>query len=738
MLFFFVLLSVALAQRPCSTFGTPKFGDFPDIGYVGRGYDILNGLPSGWVGGHLDDGWRTPVISLTYNYNCTTADHLWGVPDQIIATADISCDFSSSSSIQTSAQEFQSSLKDSISVGEDISLSFLWKAAFTQNVNYNATTQVIQEGNRVLVQSDAVCQTYTAQIPTFSSVQLEVSSYFAAAVKVMSSFIPFNVTDAQTFWIPFFNQFGNAYSTSVNMGAKASYFYEVESSSYAKMQSNGIDIEAGASLSFLGKYGFDVSGSSHYNDYEAFQDAVKSANVYLVGVGAAPVVQQGNDTSVWTAWMKEVSALSPTATPAPIYYKLQSIDTLLTSQYFANDTQIAQKQKAVQDALNVYCGQIIPDCAPPAPPKQPPAIWGGFGYDSRHSNAIPTAITTNTPSVQWTNSLPVNEGDQGVPLASVVISSNGTIFSSGGAWSPDGTQINAENIGAWYMQNPKIYDGVIYGYDFPNNQYSGTRLDTGEQVWNVTVRGIGGCIEVSEAMQLVFILPNQGSAVFAFHISNASLFWSFPIDSSMSCPAVDDHKRLVYVEWGPSSGNQDFVSIIDMTTGKDTNLGDYFWTYTGDRPIVSSPALDVNGKLYAGGPWFFGGPGLCYGRYDSQRVYFGSPSVFHGAVYVLKLDQSNNNYAYSLWMLDGNTCDVKYSYDFPSNNGNDDPLNAPVIGSNGVILVTFDCTLWTFDSSLNPLWNLPVQSCSSLGSAVVSSSGTIFVATDQLTLFAIQ
>lgn len=93
---------------------------FPNIGYVGMGYDMLNGNPHPKFG--TDPGFKVrSVYQYTYNQGRVTADLKYKVPDGISVIPAQSCSYVSVATEikgeQSYSEELKVSAKESVSAG---------------------------------------------------------------------------------------------------------------------------------------------------------------------------------------------------------------------------------------------------------------------------------------------------------------------------------------------------------------------------------------------------------------------------------------------------------------------------------------------------------------------------------------------------------------------------------------------------------------------------------------------
>ena len=120
----------------CTVMVAHSLPAFPNIEYLGMGYNLLLGNPSGSSLAQLSDpGWTvTPVIHLTYLENKTTGDNRYLLPDQASAVP-------TEAYLDTTTQSYQSSLEVDVSLSGGYN-DVLSKAAFTASGGYqNAQRQ---------------------------------------------------------------------------------------------------------------------------------------------------------------------------------------------------------------------------------------------------------------------------------------------------------------------------------------------------------------------------------------------------------------------------------------------------------------------------------------------------------------------------------------------------------------------------------------------------------------------
>jgi len=334
--------------------------DFPNIGYLGMGYNLVLGDPSGSSETLQDPGWVIlPAIQLTYLLNKTTSDGRYQVPDQVVVIPALSCAFESSAETSTQLSDYQNTLKVDVSVSGGYN-GGLVSAAFSASAGFQEASQEITNQNLVIIYTKSVCQTYEAKLLAFSPIP-NVTENFRALVAQL----PLDDDDPIVYW-EFIATFGTHYSQGINMGAKAVIQYLLSSISYQNLQSQDVDVSVGASLSYLGAFGMVINNdTTGYKDYVAFKNSISSQTT--MGIGALPPVQS-NVTS-WYAWEQSINN-----EPVPMQYDLASIANLLNEDLFPNDPNILQKQANLLAALETYCG-AVPHCFSPPPPPPTPTNW---------------------------------------------------------------------------------------------------------------------------------------------------------------------------------------------------------------------------------------------------------------------------------------------------------------------------------------------------------------------------
>jgi hypothetical protein len=304
---------------------------------------------------------------MTYRKNKTTGDKRWRIPDQVDAAPFQSCLISSTVSVHTSSASFQETLKEDISL-EGSFPPFLSNAAFSANKDYQKNEKSFQ--TQTLLQTQATCVNYKASLDI--SLAPQFTDNFVQAVGKM----PLVYSSNDPFWLDqWFIQFGTSYSMKVRMGAKAVYQYVMDSNTYFDLVENSVKVTAGAQLSFMKNWGFDVQSSSNYNDYKQFNDAMSQVNsaTYVLGVGSQPPLDPNISSGSWTVWLNAVSLFNCLSVVFTMFYTLIPISNLLTRANFPNEPNIMAKQAALTSALKGYCS-MLNKCGPPPPTPPPTAL----------------------------------------------------------------------------------------------------------------------------------------------------------------------------------------------------------------------------------------------------------------------------------------------------------------------------------------------------------------------------
>ena len=348
-------------------FAVPALADlptFPNIDYLGRGYDLVqaNAKPSIEVA--FDPGWKDHNLFLfSYDENHTTGDRRFALPNSVDVLNTGACVYSASSQEITSSYKYQQSFQEDVSISGNVDY-LLVKAAFSGSTDYKNAAQSTASQSSTYLSTQSVCDFYHASFRPYHANPPSVD--LAKAVQEMPTSV--NATTLPWF-VAFAKNWGTHYTTEIEMGGKATSTMVYDTAAYSSMKSQGIDVKAAASVSYGIFGGVSASSQTQANqeNYNAFKNTTfKSITSCTGGRGRCPVLSTGATGAVVfdNDWSDKVRD-----DPLPIQYVLASVDTLLTTEMFPSDnsTIIAAKQAALYSFyVDHYCGQVA-KCDPPLP-----------------------------------------------------------------------------------------------------------------------------------------------------------------------------------------------------------------------------------------------------------------------------------------------------------------------------------------------------------------------------------
>jgi hypothetical protein len=339
---FVVVLSlfncVLSSNNPPPPPAPPKF---PNIGYIGYGYNIFYGNPH--ATNDFDPGFgRNEIFALTYDNHVTTADGLWTIPDHVsIPGTTDACTLSSEGITCSSSSSYQTTLK------ADCSADFSgFGAAFSANVDYQNVQNETESVSDVFVSTKGACEVYKAYVN--QDVHPPLTQEFITVGSKLPTVFNASLPSALGFW-SLFELYGTHYLTETSFGARWGYLFESTSEQYSSLQQSGINI--GASASYDGLFihaGVSTNDSSQYKDAQTFDS--ETTSFYQFSLGNPP--PQDGDLDTWENQTIHSAAL------IPISYQLLSIDVLFGVAY-TTDRDMNLRQNAVHNALYSYCSDYL-------------------------------------------------------------------------------------------------------------------------------------------------------------------------------------------------------------------------------------------------------------------------------------------------------------------------------------------------------------------------------------------
>jgi hypothetical protein len=248
--------------------------------------------------------------------------------------------------------------------------------SFSASGDYAKTSQALNSYSRTQYQTTATCYVYTADTLAFHTLQL--TPEFVRGVSSLSAAYD------EKMYLAFVKDFGTHFVNHIAMGAKFIFSMEFDTRDVQSMSSTGVDVAAAVSVQMVIAHG-DASTDVkwHRADYANMSQFVSTASQIIIGQGPpspfvctqAPCSPADMNLTPWqTALLRDDAQL------VPLSYALESLESLLTKEYFPNDADIAVKQLNFYTFLSRdYC-RNVPGCAPPNPygywMQQPPLVLG--------------------------------------------------------------------------------------------------------------------------------------------------------------------------------------------------------------------------------------------------------------------------------------------------------------------------------------------------------------------------
>jgi len=438
---------------------------FPNIGYAGKGYDIVKGNPrckDGCVAG-FDPGWDSTVqvIDMVYT-NKTTADGRFLVPTGFELEQEVACELVSSTSSVQDAYSYQQSLNVDAETNDKI-----FVVQFSASVDYSHVVKNVGASSQTRFYTSAACSVYRANTEPYTVFNL--TPEFKTGVSSLPT-----TYDASEY-LTFTQAFGTHYTSTVLMGAKLLRYVEFSSSDYQSMTQKGINVQAAVQVDAVVAHvqaGANVTW--HQQDYSNFKQFSSQATENVLGLAppdnAFTCQSTDCNPSEIDAGPWQQVLLADNATPMPIQYTFKSLDSLLIKDQFPDDADIATKQSNLQQFLaNDYC-KSVPNCAPPNP----------NGYWNKQPDSPQPRIAAAGVSLDDTSFAAIGGIDGTVQSTGSV--SVFTDSDSGIGWSsPNASQFKDMPTPRHNLSAAVSQDGFLYAIGGQSSQQKNTALTTVEE-----------------------------------------------------------------------------------------------------------------------------------------------------------------------------------------------------------------------------------------------------------------
>ncbi|XP_076091692.1 perforin-like protein 1 [Mytilus galloprovincialis] len=326
-----------------------------NVGYIGRGYDIYKGNPIS-EDGEVDQGFRLPVIDLPFSFRFTS-DGAYRIPDNVDVISETSATFGSSYHQVKTETDYQSMLQVDVSVSAEAE-GFGFSGSFSASTSYKKSVKEVTKGETTTLDIVGRANVYKARLSTTGTTS-KLSDFLEDSIRVLPT-EKCEEDVIQSLYIRVIEQFGTHYTTEVVMGAKAVQEFRFKNTDLDRFQSVGVSAKVAAQMSvkmgvFSGGAGFSVGVSTEESLREMVSNTEKEQREYYIG-GSPP---SGDYSSGSTETLREW-ARSAAENPAPIQYKLASIDAIIRPEYFKKKIPgLYEKRQCFRKALFRYCSSTI-------------------------------------------------------------------------------------------------------------------------------------------------------------------------------------------------------------------------------------------------------------------------------------------------------------------------------------------------------------------------------------------
>eukprot|EP01022_Parablepharisma_sp_SALTPOND_P022986 TRINITY_DN47360_c0_g1_i1.p1 TRINITY_DN47360_c0_g1~~TRINITY_DN47360_c0_g1_i1.p1 ORF type:complete len:543 (+),score=25.14 TRINITY_DN47360_c0_g1_i1:347-1975(+) len=278
-----------------------------NLDYIANGYNIFKGNPLPMIEG-IDKGFSLhKVFNLSYSSQKRSSDGRWNIPDNTEMQKVESCNFQFSSEEFHSMEEYTRSLTREASISASVPLG-----KFSYSQSYQEMSKDMQKKDFVYILSKAECSAYEAapsrdELPDFTG-------SFIKSVKRLPKEYNYKL------YLRFIETYGTHLIERLTMGARYYYLFRIDTYSYSKARSEGINTLVAASIlasKFSGSIEARIQENSAYTS--AFERKIVDYKQFVIG--SKPIIN-GNSVD----WAKQVIE-----EPMPIKYTLYPISDVFDS-----------------------------------------------------------------------------------------------------------------------------------------------------------------------------------------------------------------------------------------------------------------------------------------------------------------------------------------------------------------------------------------------------------------------
>jgi len=358
------------AMREVASCSVPIFQTFPNINFLGRGYDIFLGNPLSESG--VDPGFRLSVIEMLYS-GAVSRDGGFSVPDNVDVTREPFAHFDSNVRLISSETEMQSSATSGF--GFDLSVGGSYEGAaqvdasfsFSLNKEHQNAVETLSKSESVFVQIVGRTVIYRSRLN--DKMPEKVGAAFAEHVKNLDPSCEYEtgtvvakcLEEEEEKYQTLVETFGTHYTTEVVMGGRAVERYTMTQNEMTtvqtKMATSTLGFDADVSAKFSSFSGFLKTNGEISSQFESTAKSVlNSQNIkrkqwYLGGTAGLGDSDSGSTESLkrWAATVID--------NPIPTSVVLAPIPALLTSKQFPDDSSIDRKRKHLFEVLYNACNR---------------------------------------------------------------------------------------------------------------------------------------------------------------------------------------------------------------------------------------------------------------------------------------------------------------------------------------------------------------------------------------------
>ena len=323
---------------------------FPNIGYLGVGYDMLRSNPRPLTQ-PFDTGYASAVFDMTkYGQGRMTADRQFVIPDFTDIKECTACQMSYKSSVISGAASYKNSLKSHVSINFNLKIGQMVGANFNHRASESYLKSVRESENSVFIDQSATCLVYCAELQTHS----QPTNLHEAFIEAVGN-LPINSMQAtyDNSYNVFLRQFGTHVVTSMKSGSlywQRAHFSSANFSRFERETQNaGVKVFARLPLRFLsGSSKLHTSAQTEVvNKAQSFASSISSHSI-----GAPPPDVSNNDFVASSQWLEKSRT-----DPMPVELHLTSIAAFLTENYFPDDADIEAKQRRLIEYIESgkYC-----------------------------------------------------------------------------------------------------------------------------------------------------------------------------------------------------------------------------------------------------------------------------------------------------------------------------------------------------------------------------------------------